>query len=238
MIAILSDIHGNLPALSAVLEVTDALGCDVISLGDVAGYYCWVNECIEALRARRIVHLLGNHDRYLAHGEECPRSVSANRCLAYQRDVITKENLAWLRTCEPSLSRGDMSLVHGGWNDFVDEYLYEVSEEYFASRPGRLFFSGHTHVQTLARFTQSDKLYCNPGSVGQPRDGDWRAAFATVEGDQIRLRRVGYDIAVVAGAMEQAGFEPYFYENLYTGSRIGGGLSHVRVAGKAAQALG
>lgn len=228
MMAILSDIHGNFPALVAVLRRIDALGCGAVySLGDVGGYYCLINECIERLRERGIVHLMGNHDRYLVTGQPCPRSNSANTCLDYQRRIIAPDHLEWLAAAPTSLQLGNASMVHGGWEDPVDEYLYRVTADYFADRPGRFFFSGHTHVQVLAAF--GPQVYCNPGSVGQPRDGDPRAAFAVFDGGQITLVRVEYDISAVAAAMQRAGFPPHFFSNLYQGTKIGGALAEVRV---------
>jgi len=116
-----------------------------------------------------------------------------------------------------------MSFVHGGWRDPVDEYLEHVSPSYFEGLPGRWFFSGHTHVATVCAC--GDKVYCNPGSVGQPRDGDARAAYAVYDHGKTTLRRVAYDVDAIAREMESAGFETYYYENLYAGTRIGGGRS-------------
>jgi predicted phosphodiesterase len=227
MIAMLSDIHGNFPALVAVMNEIDRLGCrQVFSLGDVAGYYCMINECIGMLRERSIIHLLGNHDYYLIQDLPCPRSGKATACLEYQRKVVLKEHLRWLRSSKESLSYNNMSMVHGGWIDPIDEYLYEISEHYFSGLEGEIFLSGHTHVQKLFRF--SEKSYCNPGSVGQPRDGDARASFAVITDDEIHLRRVGYDIDEIASRMEKSGFDSHFYSNLYQGARIGGLLSNVR----------
>ncbi|MDR3636049.1 MAG: metallophosphoesterase family protein [Isosphaeraceae bacterium] len=221
MMAILSDVHGNLPALDAVLRRIDALGCDTVySLGDVAGYYCQVNECIDLLRERAIPHLMGNHDRYLAAGRACPRSSSANVCLDFQRQAIRPDNLEWLSQAREALTVGDVSMVHGGWLDPVDEYLDRVEADYFRGRPGRFFFSGHTHVQVLVDF--GAQTYCNPGSVGQPRDGDPRAAFAWMDRGRITLERVAYDVDSIARAMNEAGFPSYFYNNLYYGTKIGG----------------
>src|SRR4051794_13012513 len=228
MMAIISDIHGNLPALDAVLRRIDVLGCDAAySLGDVGGYYCMVNQCIGRLRDRGIVHLMGNHDLYLVAGLPCPRSRSANACLDYQRRTIDADHLEWLAASPAALTLGDLSMVHGGWVDHVDEYLYHINADYFRDRPGRFFFSGHTHVQVLAEF--GPKTYCNPGSVGQPRDGDPRAAFAVFDRGRITLERVEYDVAAVATAMEGAGFAPHFYRNLYGGTKIDGSLAEVRV---------
>ena len=146
MIGIISDIHGNYVALASVLDRLDRLGAgEIICLGDVAGYYCQVNECCEALRARKIFTLMGNHDWYLAAGQPCPRSKSANVCLDYQRGVISKENLNWLAGLPARATLGGLNLVHGGWNDPMDEYV-EPTAEYFSGLAGRHFASGHTHL--------------------------------------------------------------------------------------------
>ncbi len=220
MIAIISDVHGNLPALQAVMAEIEMRGCErIISLGDVAGYYCQVNECIELLRDKQVINILGNHDYYLVRNEQCPRSNSANDMLEYQRSVITKGNLEWLNSSVLRLDHSMTSFVHGGWLDPLDEYLTSVSEDYFKNEGAKYFFSGHTHVQSLKLM---DKIcYCNPGSVGQPRDSNPKAAFAFFDGEKNYLRRVYYDIDMIAVAMERCGFSSYYYEGLYTGSRIG-----------------
>lgn len=221
MIAILSDIHGNYPALRSVLDDVDKVGCErIISLGDVAGYYCMVNECIGALRARDVVNLMGNHDDYLISRTACPRSNSATRAIAFQQQAISPDNREWLSASISTLEFDGVSMVHAGWNDPLDEYLHTISEGYFEGRAAQSYFSGHTHVQILAKF--GTKVYCNPGSVGQPRDGDPRAGYAILDHGQVVLRRVEYDIDAIAAEMRLAGFEAYFYENLYRGSRIGG----------------
>lgn len=228
MIAVISDIHGNYPALLAVLADADAMGCrQIYSLGDVGGYYCMVNECIRELWDRSIINLMGNHDYYLVANEPCPRSRSANDCLNYQRQVITRPNLAWLGDSPSEFRSGAISMVHGGWHDPRDEYLYEISSAYFSQRPGSFFFSGHTHVQIFAALDV--KTFCNPGSVGQPRDGDPRAAYAILNENDIILRRVEYDIDAICFEMDRADFDRRVYENLYKGTRIGGEVSHVIV---------
>jgi putative phosphoesterase len=228
MTAIIADIHGNLPALKAALDSITRAGCrEIISIGDVAGYYCMVNECIALLRERNIPHLMGNHDSYLIEGTPCPRSTAANKCLDYQRTIITSENMAWLAESKTMIKISGASLVHGGWNNHLDEYMEEIAEEYFAGLEGRIFISGHTHVQVLRQL--SDKTYCNPGSVGQPRDGDPRAAFAILQDGKFTLNRVEYDIDGIASEVRARGFSAYFYENLYKGTRIGGAISKVSI---------
>lgn len=226
MIAIFSDVHGNWPALRAVLQSADDLGCaSAISLGDVAGYYPFINECCSALRGRSVVNLYGNHDHYLVSGMKCPRSKSANLCLDYQRATIAADHAAWLSRNPRRLTFDDCSLVHGGWVDEVDEYILRPSAAYFAPLSGRLFFSGHTHVQ--GQWKLGSKTYCNPGSVGQPREGDWRAAFATLDDGRIRLHRVSYDVEETIEHMRVLGFPEAFASNLRHGTRIGGGITEI-----------
>lgn len=216
-IAFISDIHGNYEALKAVLAEIDQLGVEqVYCAGDIVGYYTQINECCEALRQRRIPCVMGNHDWYMAGGGFCPRSRSVNDCLAYQRTIIETTHLDWLRTFPVQLAIGEIRMVHGGWADPIDEYL-KPTEGYFERVQGNVFVSGHTHIQILQRF--GDKLYCNPGSVGQPRDGDPRAAFAVYEAGEFTLHRVEYDMQTVFELMKAAGFNDYYYGGLKTGAR-------------------
>jgi len=216
-IALISDIHGNYEALKAVLSKIDRLGIsDIYCTGDVVGYYSQVNECCDALREREIPCLMGNHDWYMAGNGFCPRSRSVNDCLEYQRTVISSVNLNWLKTLPVFFDIGDLRLVHGGWGDPIDEYL-KPSAEYFERVPGKYFVSGHTHIQSIHDF--GEKIYCNPGSVGQPRDGDPRSAFAVFEDGKFELHRVAYDMQKVFDLMDAAGFSDYYYGCLQTGAR-------------------
>jgi predicted phosphodiesterase len=229
VIGLISDVHGNAAALGAVLAELDALGVEeVLCLGDVAGYGPQVNECCDMLRRREIPTLIGNHDDYLAFDKPCPRSAAANICLDYQRRIIEPGHKTWLgenpryRDLPP-----DIRMVHAGWDDPLEEYLYRLKRSYFERLSGARFFAGHTHVQGV--WQMGDKSYCNPGSVGQPRDGDARAAFAVIDGPGVTLHRVGYDIDEVADAARTAGYEDRLFMNLYDGARIGGQISTVSV---------
>lgn len=218
MIAIISDIHGNFEALKAVLKEIDKLSVSKIyCLGDVVGYYSQVNECCDELRERSIDCLMGNHDWYMISGSFCPRSQSVNDCLEYQRKVITEVNFNWIKTFKLQFEFDKIKMVHGGWTDPIDEYLYEPSEDYFNKIEGEIFISGHTHIQQLHKYT--NKIYCNPGSVGMPRDNDPRAAYAIINDNEITLKRVEYDIEKVFYLMNKAGFNDYYYGGLKTGSR-------------------
>ena len=216
-IGLVSDIHGNHEALKAVLSELDRMGVDEIyCLGDVVGYYSQVNEVCDELIARHVRCVMGNHDWYMASGTSCPRSRSVNDCLVYQRKVITQRNLDWVRGFPVQRTVGQLRMVHGGWADPIDEYL-APSQEYFAGIEGEVFVSGHTHIQILKVYP--GKTYCNPGSVGQPRDNDPRAAFAVYDNGMISLHRVEYGMQTVFDLMQQAGFNDYYYGCLKTGAR-------------------
>lgn len=220
MLAIISDIHGNLSALQAVIDRIDNMSIRrIMCLGDVAGYYPDLDACADILRNRGIVTLMGNHDHYIASGTACPRSDSANRCLDHQRRTMRSDTAEWLSSLPKKVQSDGLEMVHAGWNDWSDEYM-TPSDEYFSKVGGHAFASGHTHVQYI--WTGTKAIYCNPGSVGQPRDGDPRAAFATWNGTNFDLFRVPYDIDRTERSMQAAGFSEYFYANLRLGSRIGG----------------
>lgn len=217
MIAIVSDIHGNYTALKEVLKSIDNMGIkDIYCLGDVVGYYSQINECCDELRKRNVKCIMGNHDWYLVAKSFCPRSNSVNDCMKYQKKIISKENLDWLSSFPLFKNLDGLSMVHGGWCNPIDEYL-DPTKEYFDKIDGKYFVSGHVHVQVVKNF--KNKVYCNPGSVGQPRDGDNRAAFATFDGQNFQLYRVDYNIDEVSKLMEEAGFSGYYYGCLKTGSR-------------------
>lgn len=217
MIAIISDIHGNYEALKEVFKQIDKEGIkEVYCLGDVVGYYSQVNECCEELRNRGVRCVMGNHDWYMVSETNCARSKSVRDCMAYQRKIITEDNKRWLGTFRTIIIVNGISMVHGGWINPIDEYI-EPSYGYFEGVDGTRFVSGHTHIQKICYL--GEKTYCNPGAVGQPRDGDVRAAFAVYDGYEFQLRRVEYDIEKTCALMDKAGFNPYYYGCLKDASR-------------------
>jgi predicted phosphodiesterase len=227
MMAILSDIHGNLPALQAVIKDALARGCKTfLSLGDVVGYGAQPGECIDLLCALKIPNILGNHDSYITRNQNCPRSKAVSEILDYQRTVLTSQQVAWLSGSHDYLRDEGLLFVHGGPDDPLDQYLYKITKNTIPDNV-RFLFTGHTHIQIRADF--DERVFCNPGSVGQPRDGDSRAAYATLQADTLALYRVEYDINRAAAAMKAAGFEPFFYENLYKGAQIGGRVDNIQI---------
>ncbi|HSX15571.1 MAG TPA: metallophosphoesterase family protein [Candidatus Saccharimonadales bacterium] len=221
MIALISDIHGNFVALEAVLKEIDKLGtADIYCLGDSVGYYPQVNEVLDELRRRDVKAVMGNHDWYLLADSFCDRSQTVNDTISYQKKSVSAVNLEWLKTLPVHREYDGLKMVHGGWADPVDEYLREPSKEYFDKVGGKFFASGHTHLPRVEDY--GSKVYCNPGSVGQPRDGDNRASFATWDGEKFELHRVPYDFEKVGTLMEQAGFSGYYYERLAVGAKDNG----------------
>lgn len=216
-LALISDIHGNYEALKSVIDAIDNIGVDKIyCLGDVVGYYSRINECCELLRNRGIETIMGNHDWYLISGSGCPRSKTANECIAFHREIITKDNFEWISKFKICHKLDKFIMFHGGFENPIDEYM-KPEENLFKNNNNSYFASGHSHMQMIKEF--GGKLYCNPGSVGQPRDGDNRAAFATFNGTEFSLHRVEYDIDKTCKEMSSLGFNGYYFERLRYGSR-------------------
>jgi len=230
MKALISDIHANYAALRAVVADAEAMGCDeFICLGDVAGYHADINECIDLLRSLpRLSLIRGNHDAYLLSGGGCPRSTLVSQTLAYQASVITSDNLNWLATSQDQLHSGDDLFVHGGPEDCLEQYIYRVTPSICGDDYRRLF-CGHTHVQVL--YSEERLLFCNPGSVGQPRDGNPRAAYAILGPDGVHLKRVEYDISATEDSMKSAGFPSFSYTNLRRGAQVGGRIDQIFLEG-------
>jgi predicted phosphodiesterase len=227
--AILSDAHGNFPALCAVLDEVHRLCCKrILFLGDSTGYYAQPAQCIDVLRERNAIQLLGNHDWYLTSGSSCDRSQLVSSLIKHQRKEVFGDRLSFLSSLSPIYEETNISCVHGSWKNPLDEYIYEITEEML---PGKFqyYFAGHTHVQFASKL--GSKIFCNPGSVGQPRDGDPRAAFAVLDNSQIQLHRIDYDIDSTVRAMQLAGYEnSALWENLYLGSQIGGRIDKITLS--------
>ena len=221
MKALISDIHANYSALEATIHYIDQLGInDVVCLGDIAGYHTDINECIDLLRERDVMCVMGNHDYCLVTGEEMKWSKTANEVIKYQREIISEGNLKWLSLLDKSKELSDLNIVHGGWKNNLHEYIYNPKNHNYPKKPVHYYASGHTHIPVIERV--DDILYCNPGSVGQPRDGNCKASFATFDGEQFSIHRVAYDIGKTQNKMRNAGFSEYYFKNLSKGLRIGG----------------
>ena len=169
-IGVISDVHGNTVALDAVfadMPAVDALAC----AGDVVGYNPWHAECVAAVRERSIPTVSGNHDRAVASETRFAFNSMAGAGVAHARETLTEDQIEWLRSL-PTTRRefdGRVRIVHGHPEN-PDRYTYtgEFSPDLLGEED--VLVLGHTHVQGHKRF--DEVVVMNPGSVGQPRDGD------------------------------------------------------------------
>ena len=213
-VGIIADVHANLVALRAVFEDMPAVDA-VICAGDVVGYNPWPGACVEALRERGIGTVMGNHDRAVVTGTGFAGNRMADAGVRHAQEVLDDDDLTWLRGLPNVRHCFDdrVKVVHGHPED-PDRYTYPAlfSERLLDAED--VLVMGHTHVQ--AHETFDGRVVMNPGSVGQPRDGDPRAAYAVVDlaGPTVEERRVDYDVSAVVTAIEEAGLPEE------TGSRL------------------
>ncbi len=204
-VGLISDVHANRVALEAVLAdmpEVDAVAC----AGDVVGYNPWPADCVEILRERRVPTVMGNHDRAVVERSSFRVNRMAQAGVKRAQTALEAEGRRWLESL-PETRRefdGRVRIVHGHPDD-PDRYTYP--EEFSPRLLGEedVLVMGHTHVQHAERY--GGGIVVNPGSVGQPRDGDPRAAYAVVDLEALTVdtRRVGYDLETVQEAIERAG---------------------------------
>jgi diadenosine tetraphosphatase ApaH/serine/threonine PP2A family protein phosphatase len=228
-ILVVSDIHANYSALEAVLKDAGEFD-EAWCLGDLVGYGPDPNMVVEQIRALpHLTCVLGNHDvAIVGRMEFAAFNGDARRSLTWTANVLTADNMEFLRSLpHTTCVRGDVTLAHGSPRDPVWEYVLNtlsarLNFEHFATS---YCFVGHSHIQSmfqldeksdrvsmaLARIGQplhlTPRAIINPGSVGQPRDRDPRAAFAFYDSEAgtWEARRVEYDIHAVQERVRQAG---------------------------------
>jgi predicted phosphodiesterase len=207
----IADIHANLGALHAVLRDAEQQGCThTACLGDIVGYYDKPKECLDIIRGMNIPCVKGNHDQYCS--EELPVEgfkPEAVEVVQWTRQQLTEDDRRWLRSLPLVQVVAGFTIVHGSlykperWEYVFDRFAAASSLEYQGTP---VCFFGHTHVPlafvrdsvvrggTYSKFrVESGKHYfVNTGSVGQPRDGDKRAAYVVYDLDEasIELRRI------------------------------------------------
>lgn len=223
-IALLSDVHGNLPALEAVLDDLDRDAVDAtVCAGDVVGYGPWPSACVERVREACSVVVQGNHDRTVETPAEYSHNEMAMRGLEHAQRELSEEQREWLAALPPrtTVGRGRVRLVHSHPDpDQLGRYVRP--REFTGLRPYLDEYDalvlGHTHLQHEARV--DGRLVVNPGSVGQPRDRDPRAAYAVLDVDELEvdLRRVEYDVDRVIQHVEEVGLPERIGTRLLDGS--------------------
>jgi predicted phosphodiesterase len=227
-ILVISDIHGNYPALEAVMAsvvTVDAVWC----LGDLVGYGPFPNECIERIAPLpNLTCIKGNHDAALVNSRDIDRfNDEASHVIYWTKREISMENLAFLSKLPETVSTDYVTLAHGSprmptWEYIIDPMAAMVNFAFFDTQ---LALVGHSHlpvtftvaedgitvVAGMAKAGEVTKIkgraILNPGSVGQPRDHDPRAAYGILDPEEgtWQVKRVKYDVAATQKAIQKAG---------------------------------
>jgi len=236
--AVFSDIHANLEALDAVLADARANDCTrYVCLGDVVGYNANPVECLNIVRELGCPTVKGNHDEQAALTGSCLEfNEWAEQAIIWTRRQLDERDREWLRNLPLRQQVNDFTIVHAtldspaAWN-----YVFTTEEASASFRHQRtsICFFGHTHVPGV--FTSNEgvkqdrpdtihanpgkKYFVNPGSVGQPRDGDWRAAYCIFNSDEniIEQRRVPYDLVSAQKKIIAAGLPRLLADRLQFG---------------------
>jgi len=216
-VGLISDVHANSVALSAVLEDMPPVD-ELVCAGDLVGYNPWPAEVVETLRDRTDAVVQGNHDRVLASGGNFPGNEMARAGIRHAREQLSTEQIDYLEALptERTLFDGRVKVVHGHPED-PDRYTYPEDFGPHLLGDESVLVLGHTHVQHVEH-TESG-IAVNPGSVGQPRDGDPKAAYTVLDLDalQVTPHRVNYAISEVEQAVAEADLPLRTAERLHDG---------------------
>ena len=236
--AIFSDIHANLEAFEAVMaDARDRKCTDFVCLGDVVGYNANPHECVARVREMDCPIVKGNHDEQ-ASLIESSRDFNemAEQAIQWTRDNLTEEDKDWLRDLLFQRQVRDFTIVHATL-DTPQQWGYVFNNldaaASFTYQHTTVCFFGHTHVPMgfirddgvhrvrieQLRIEPSKKYFINVGSVGQPRDADWRAAYCVydIENNSVEQRRVKYDVAAAQKKIITAGLPHLLAERLAIG---------------------
>jgi predicted phosphodiesterase len=242
-IAVIADIHSNLAALEDALAAIDEAGIDEIwCLGDVVGYGPDPDACTELVRERCAICLAGNHDLAVLGALDIEAfSEAAAHAVTWTQEAIGEEALEFLGGLEPAGGREGVDLFHASPRDPIWEYVLtgEQADACIDAQKERIALIGHSHVALF--FTRldgargsvrgaqaadgtlleigADRWLLNPGSVGQPRDGDPRAAWLALDtdADTARFHRTRYDIERTAAAIAAAELPKPLADRLFVG---------------------
>jgi putative phosphoesterase len=237
-VTIFGDIHGNLPALEAVLADIDAQDLSPLyCLGDLVGYGTFPNEVIEIIQKRNIPTLMGNYDQGVGNSsDDCGCAYTSKvaeelgkRSIAWSNQHTTEENKLYLRQLEGQfpleLDGLRVQLVHGSPRK-INEYLFENRPDASLERlldmtQADVLVCGHTHI-SYHRILPSGRHVVNAGSVGKPKDGNPQACYVVLEvnsGDfVVNFKRVPYDVERAAQAIEASEMPDEYAEMLRKGS--------------------
>lgn len=240
-ILVLSDIHANEVALEAVLDHADGEWEQMWFLGDLVGYGPNPNECVARIREYEPLALSGNHDwAVLGKLDTLEFNADAGLMVSWTRDTLTPDNLSYLGELPPLYMGNAFTLAHASPRHPVWEYILdlETAFENFGHFHTAYCLVGHSHVPLVFLLDETaaevegymlgdptqlqlgeQRLILNPGSVGQPRDGDPRASYALLDTDALTwdLRRVPYDVADTQRRLKALGLPRRLAERLEFG---------------------
>ncbi len=242
-VAVIADIHSNLAALEACLDSIEAAEADEIwCLGDVVGYGPEPDACADIVRERCSLCLAGNHDLAVLGALDVEAfSETAAAAVRWTQNVIGEETLGFLRDLEPAGQRSGIDLCHASPRDPIWEYVLtrEQAGACLDAQTERICLIGHSHVALF--FTRPEgergdvrsaqaadgslidvgggRWLLNPGSVGQPRDGDPRAAWLVLdtEAESVLFKRSAYDIERTADSIVAADLPKPLADRLFIG---------------------
>jgi diadenosine tetraphosphatase ApaH/serine/threonine PP2A family protein phosphatase len=236
-VALLSDVHANRVALEAVLAALDPVD-EIWVMGDTAGYGPEPGEVLALLRERRAQLVAGNHDRAVGTGEGTELfNPSAAEAVRQHQAWLSPEERDTLAALPLTLDRGGFTLVHGSLRQPLWEYVFgpAAAAATLELAPTPHCCNGHTHVPALFRLTDDrvegtrpkvgvsypvdGRVLINPGSVGQPRDGDPRAAYAALdtEAGTVTFLRTSYQVRETQRRMRARGLPEFLAERLAVG---------------------
>ncbi|GJM43513.1 MAG: metallophosphoesterase [Gemmatimonadota bacterium] len=239
MIAVISDIHGNLEALEAVLEdIRQEAADQIICLGDVVGYGADPNQCLEVIRNEAVATVLGNHDLAACDLKQADNfNEVARSAIRWTAEALTAANRTALAAHPYQFIEGDVHYVHASPDD-PPAWHYILTEQEawnaFEACEEPICFVGHSHVplrvflrggrlevieEEVVDIRLDDRALINVGSVGQPRDGDWRASYNLFDPVTRRVvaRRVEYDIDKASRKIRDAGLPEVLATRLTVG---------------------
>ena len=236
--AIFSDVHANLEAFEAVMADARENKCThYVCLGDVVGYNANPHECVELIRELDCPIVKGNHDEQASLAESSRDfNEMAEAAIQWTRDNLSEEDINWLRDLKFQRQVRDFTIVHATL-DTPEQWGYVFNNldaaASFTYQHTTVCFFGHTHVPMAfvreegvqrrqidkLRIEPGKKYFINVGSVGQPRDGDWHAAYCIyhIESNIVEQRRLKYDLASAQKKIIDAGLPPLLAERLAIG---------------------
>ncbi|MEM0897574.1 MAG: metallophosphoesterase family protein [Verrucomicrobiota bacterium] len=238
-IAIFGDIHANLEALQTVLEDARGLGCSTfVCIGDIVGYNANPKQCLDLVRELDCPTVKGNHDEFCSRKDVDLDRLNplAKATMSWTRDQLDDDDKQWLDELKLVRQVRDFTIVHatldspGAWA-YVSNKFDAMASFNYQYTP--VCFFGHTHVprvyekalsvETRQEYTATieagRKYFINVGSVGQPRDGDWRSAYAVYDlnDKRVTIRRLEYDIATTQKKIRAAGLPDSLADRLALG---------------------